>query len=561
MRMVRMSGRGGDLDRICDRDRLCLSVLLLFVSRKRPSTNRTNTLSRRPDGAGGLERRHGRHRRLGTTASVVRTRLTLTRSGAHLDSPPSYSVDAVRQSSNLPPAYSPRSDNPDLPPPSEHHAVEGTVPPAVEPNGVPTTSGEPREVEKPEPADPVSTLPSDPLRSHLPPSSPSLSPTTMRPPLRTLISSVLPSDGSPIPSEIVDAVRSCMEHISAPQGASEAQTGAFLAALSAGVWVEQPRIIAVCAKVMRHRSVQLDWGSQEDVERCDIVGTGGDGKDTFNVSTTAAIVVAGLEFLGPAPSRRSVQVVKHGNRASSSTSGSADLLMSLSIPLTSLPPSALPPLTGTCPFTFLFAPLFHPALAALAPLRKDLGFPTIFNLLGPLVNPSSPSRMVVGVPRKSLGRTYAEALGLLGVKRAWVVCGREGLDEVSIEGETDVWDLKEDGTIEEKTIAPETFGLTRRPLALVAGGSSSSDNARILERLLHPTDTPPTVPVPSDKLDAILDFVLLNAAALVLVSGRSDNPKDAVELCRKSIEQGAAWKALQGFRAGADKAVQAAGSA
>lgn len=205
----------------------------------------------------------------------------------------------------------------------------------------------------------------------------------------------------------------------------------------------------MCAEVMRTRTVQLGWSSGSGEERCDIVGTGGDGKDTYNVSTTAAIVVAGID---PSSDDLGIKVVKHGNRASSSTSGSADLLMALSIPLTSLAPSFLPPLAAQLPFTFLFAPLFHPAMAALAPLRRDLGFPTIFNLLGPLVNPCAPSRMVVGVPRRSLGRTYAEALGIVGVKRAWVVCGREGLDEISIEGETDVWDLGADGKVEESTL-------------------------------------------------------------------------------------------------------------
>lgn len=130
--------------------------------------------------------------------------------------------------------------------------------------------------------------------------------------------------------------------------------------------------------------------------------------------------------------------IQHGAKASSSTSGSADLLISLSIPLLSLTPSILKPLLPTCSFTFLFAQLFHPSLGPLGPIRRALGFPTIFNVLGPLINPAKPGRCILGVHSPGLGSVFADALLKKGIGRAWVVCGKEGLDEISCEGETDV---------------------------------------------------------------------------------------------------------------------------
>lgn len=129
---------------------------------------------------------------------------------------------------------------------------------------------------------------------------------------------------------------------------------------------------------------------------------------------------------------------QHGNKAATSSSGSADILLSLGIPILSLPPTSLPLLSSKSSFLFLFAPLYHPAMSILAPIRKQLPFPTIFNLLGPLINPARPGAMVVGVHSKELGEMFVEAIRLLGVESAWVVCGKEGLDEISCAGETDV---------------------------------------------------------------------------------------------------------------------------
>nr|CDI51440.1 related to TRP4-anthranilate phosphoribosyltransferase [Melanopsichium pennsylvanicum 4] len=301
----------------------------------------------------------------------------------------------------------------------------------------------------------------------------------------------------------------------------------------------------------------------------DLVGTGGDGKDTFNVSTTAAMVAAGV---------KGVRVCKHGAKASSSTSGSADLLMSLGIPLLSLPASQLPNVLRKSKFAFLFAQLYHPALAPLGPIRRSLGFPTIFNVLGPLINPAKPERCILGVHSYYLGRIFAEALSKRGTQRAWIVCGQEGLDEISPAGKTDVWELH-NGEIKEFTVEPEDFGLQKHPLEHV-GSHSADENAAIvlkmfstknldddlpyeaLERnmVLEPKDFEEFAPetmvhvrsLPSIprkvRLQAVKDYTLLQTAALLYVGSYANTLKDAAKLAKKSIESGAALRALETFR-------------
>lgn len=311
--------------------------------------------------------------------------------------------------------------------------------------------------------------------------------------------------------------------------------------------------------------------SSPDVEyrgTLDLVGTGGDGKDTFNVSTTAAMVAAGV---------KGVRVCKHGAKASSSTSGSADLLMSLGIPLLSLPASQLPSVLRKSKFSFLFAQLYHPALAPLGPIRRSLGFPTIFNVLGPLINPAKPERCILGVHSYYLGRIFAEALRKRGTQRAWIVCGQEGLDEISPAGKTDVWELN-NGEITEFTIEPEDFGLPKHPLEYV-GSHSADENAAIVLKMFSTTDlsTLPSEPLatnmpldPSNFLDfapetmvhvrslpsipktvrlqAIKDYTLLQSAALLYVGSYAPTLKDATLLAKHSIESGQALKAMETFR-------------
>lgn len=193
------------------------------------------------------------------------------------------------------------------------------------------------------------------------------------------------------------------------------------------------------------------------------------------------------------------------------------------------------------PFTFILAPHYHPSLAYLAPHRKSLPFRTMFNVLGPLINPAFPRGMVLGVAEKPLGETFARSLAGGGVERALVVCGQEGLDEVSCAGPTDVWELR-DGKITATSIEPEKdFGLQRHPLEKVAGGSPA-ENAKTFKTLLTSGADIPT------ELTPVLHFVLMNASALLVVAGVAADYKHGVELALESVTSGQAWDALEQFR-------------
>lgn len=251
---------------------------------------------------------------------------------------------------------------------------------------------------------------------------------------------------------------------------------------------------------------------------------------------------------------------QHGAKASSSTSGSADLLLSLGIPLLSLTPSVISTLLPSSPFCFLFAQLFHPSLAPLGPIRRALGHPTIFNVLGPLVNPAKPKRCILGVHSAYLGQIFAEALKKRGCQRAWVVCGREGLDEISIEGETDVWQL-DDGVVTHLTLSPSDFGLRSHPLRNVAS-YSSAENAAIVMHMLGADATSsqedeleaqlmaslPPLPLDVD-VEAIRDYTLLQTSALLFVGGYATDYVEATRLARVSMTStGGARQALRTFR-------------
>ncbi|GAA6031315.1 hypothetical protein JCM8097_005599 [Rhodosporidiobolus ruineniae] len=329
-------------------------------------------------------------------------------------------------------------------------------------------------------------------------------------------------------------VHLAFSHLAAPAGAHPSQIGAFLSALRLTGKDGEPSVVAECAAVMqRHAlSVELEDG---DGPVCDIVGTGGDGHNTFNVSTTAGIVAAGA----------GLRVYKHGNKAATSSSGSADILLSLGCPVTTLPPSSLSAVAKSSPFLFLFAPLYHPAMVRVAPIRKQLPFPTVFNALGPLINPAKPRAVIVGVHSRYLGPIFAEALKITGVERAWVVCGAEGLDEISIAGETHVWDLQ-NGTITERTLHPSNFGLSPSPLSSVAGGTPLENSLTLLSLLDGKLE--PTNPVEN--------FVVLNAAALLVVAGQARDEKEGVEMARRSIREGGAKRALEQFREASQRAVE-----
>ncbi|PCH40474.1 anthranilate phosphoribosyltransferase [Wolfiporia cocos MD-104 SS10] len=333
-----------------------------------------------------------------------------------------------------------------------------------------------------------------------------------------------------------DDLQLALEHIFTPDAVQPVQIGSFLTALHIERVERRPECLAAAAEVLRKRALKA---AVEDPERdfvVDIVGTGGDGHNTFNVSTTAAVVAAGA----------GARVIKHGSRASTSSSGSADLLQSLDCVFA--PPSAGTPMPiPRIPFTFILAPHYHPVLAMIAPYRKALPHRTMFNVLGPLINPARPRGMVLGVAERELGATFAQSLGAGGVQRALVVCGAEGLDEISCAGETHAWELR-DGVVTELTLHPEQFGLLAHPLSAVAGGTPD-ENAETFRLLLTSGEDIP------ERLTPVLHFVLMNAAALLLVAGVAEDLKDGVEKAKKSVTSGAAWRALETFREAGKAAV------
>lgn len=346
-----------------------------------------------------------------------------------------------------------------------------------------------------------------------------------------------------------DDLKEALNHLFTPDAVSPIHIGAFLTALHIHRVERRPDSLAAAASVLRERALKAavqDLGSDFIV---DIVGTGGDGYNLFNVSTTAGIVAAGagarvikvrklLSSSHPSTTH-GTRHQQHGSRASSSTSGSADLLQALDCLFTAPTPGTPMPIPRI-PFTFILAPHYHPALGFIAPFRKSLPFRTMFNILGPLINPARPRGMVLGVAEREIGATFAKSLADGGVERALVVCGYERLDEISCAGPTWSWELA-DGKITEKTLVPEDFGLSVHPLSTVGGGSAQ-DNAKTFKTLLTSGSDIP------ESLIPVLDFVLMNASALLVVAGLADNYQQGTEMARKSITTGKAWEALETFR-------------
>ena len=297
--------------------------------------------------------------------------------------------------------------------------------------------------------------------------------------------------------------------------ATPAQIGAFLAGLR--MRGETPEIIAACLEVTQRHAELVPV---DDV--IDIVGTGGDGMDTFNVSTTAALVVAGA----------GVRVAKHGNRAASSKCGSADVLEELGANL-DLSGEQAAGVIESCGFCFLFAQRFHPAFRHVGGPRRELGTRTIFNVLGPLTNPARPRAMHVGVGAKALGPVMAEAFRLRGLPRALVIHSAEGLDEISPEGKTFGWSV-ENGTVTEVQLHPADFGLAPHPVTAVVGGDAVQNSGALLA-VLDGSDGPVT------------DFVLLNAAAALVVAGAAQDYIAGVAIARDSIGSGRAREVLDNY--------------
>lgn len=300
--------------------------------------------------------------------------------------------------------------------------------------------------------------------------------------------------------------------------APEAQVAAFLTGLRAkGETVEE---IVAAASVMRDKAQAVHVAARPLL---DVVGTGGDGTGTFNISTLSAFVAAA----------GGVAVAKHGNRSVSSRCGSADVLEALGCPLLE-EGSAVEEAVATVGFGFLFAPHFHRAMKNVAPVRKALGIRTIFNVLGPLTNPARPDRMVLGVFSPELVRPIAETLRLMGLRKALVVCGAGGADELTLEGANRVCLLDGD-SLEERDLFPEEAGLAPRPLDAARGGDAEANAALALE-------------IFAGRGGASRDFVLLNAGAALFVADRAASLKEGVVLAAEIIDDGRAAAKLEQVR-------------
>lgn len=297
------------------------------------------------------------------------------------------------------------------------------------------------------------------------------------------------------------------------------QNAAFLAALSTkSTKAETIDEITGCAEAMRSLATPVPHPGMEVME---IVGTGGDGAHTFNISTTSAMVLAS----------GGVKVAKHGNRAASSLCGTADCLEALGVNIQQDPALALKMLQETN-FCFLFAQKYHAAMKYVGPIRKELGFRTVFNILGPLTNPAKPEMFLLGVYDGYLVEPLAKVLCSLGVKRGLVAYGQEKLDEISPNGPTTLCELR-DGFYRSSVIRPEDFGLVPGKKEDLVGGTPE-ENAKITREIL------------SGKLQGTKrNAVLLNAGAGLFVAGKADTIAGGVKLARELIDSGKALAALE----------------
>ncbi|KAK7424918.1 anthranilate phosphoribosyltransferase [Neonectria punicea] len=385
--------------------------------------------------------------------------------------------------------------------------------------------------------------------------------------IKPLLTKLWPTTNDVTPAEIAEAI----SHFFTNQ-VTEAQTASLLMSLHFTKMDFRADVLAESARVMREAAAPIPVKElREVIERrgrkegnyggglCDIVGTGGDSHNTFNISTTSSILASAL-----------LLVSKHGNKASTSKSGSADLVNNMKPRppiISAVRPDTLVKAYSATNYTFLFAPIFHTGMRYVAPIRKQLPWRTIFNNIGPLANPVEDvlEARVIGVARKELGPAFAEALKIAGCKKALVICGEEELDEVSCAGRTLCWMLKDraggEVEIEHFTVQPSDFGLSAHPLDTVSPGKEPAENAEILSRILHnelPDDSP------------LLEFVLMNTAALLVVSGiceanasdmgheddgnvvQERGPggqrwKEGVRRARWALKSGQAWKQWEAF--------------
>lgn len=312
-----------------------------------------------------------------------------------------------------------------------------------------------------------------------------------------------------------DMAKEVMNEIMSGQ-ASPVQMSAYLTALSLkGETIEE---ITASAQEMRNHCVKL----LHNVDALEIVGTGGDGSNSFNISTTSALVI----------SAGGVPVAKHGNRAASSKCGAADVLEALGVNI-SISPEKSTELLEKIGICFLFAQNYHIAMKFVAPVRKELGIRTVFNILGPLANPAGANMEVMGVYEEALVEPLAKVLFHLGVKNAMVVYGQDKLDEISMCAPTSVCEIR-NGEFHSYVITPEQFGFTRCPKESLAGGTPE-ENAQITREILSGQKGP--------KRDA----VVMNSGAALYVAGKCETLEDGVRMAEELIDSGKAMAQLETF--------------
>ena len=291
--------------------------------------------------------------------------------------------------------------------------------------------------------------------------------------------------------------------------ATQAQLGSFLTALR--LKGESTEEIAGMATVMREFALKVNV----DGMLVDSVGTGGDGLNTFNISTAAAFVAAGA----------GLKVAKHGNRAASGTCGSADLLEELGVKI-ELSPEGVERCINESGIGFMFAQAFHPSMRHAGPVRREIGIRTVFNILGPLTNPAGAQSMLVGVAFPELSEQMAAVLNLLDTHHSIIVHGEGGLDEMTLSGDTSVWEV-DGGKVSNWTLSVADTGLPVTPIAAVRGGDRAA-NAKTMRELLDGAGGP------------VRDYVLLNSAGVLLVGALVSNIRDGVQMAAQAIDSGAA---------------------
>lgn len=301
--------------------------------------------------------------------------------------------------------------------------------------------------------------------------------------------------------------------------ATPAQTGALLM----GLRVRGESVGEIAGAVTAMRAAMLRVDAPDGAVDC--CGTGGDGAHTLNISTATALVAAAC----------GITVAKHGNRAITSKSGTADVLQSLGVTVDHTPESAAASLARHR-FAFLLAPRFHPAMKHVGPFRQELGFRTLFNLMGPLANPAGVRLQLIGVPTKAAAETLAAVLARLGVARAWVVAGAGGIDELSLAGANDVF-VVENGAVTHRIAEPAEAGVAAAPVSALRGGEAA-ENAAALRALFD------------GAAGAYRDAVLFNTAGVLCVAGRAATLKEGAAEAARALDSGAAARLLAALAAG-----------